>query len=48
MKFLHNIWSNPLWRMVILLIVIGIPIGLGLFTFSYAKGGSYLSDDPAA
>jgi cytochrome c nitrite reductase small subunit len=47
-KFLHNLWSSPLWRTVILLIVIGIPIGLGLFTFSYAKGGSYLSDDPAA
>lgn len=48
MKFLRDIWSKPLWRTVVLLIVIGIPIGLGLFTFSYAKGTSYLSDDPAA
>lgn len=26
----------------------GIPAGIGSFTFSYAKGGSYLVDDPAA
>lgn len=27
--------------------VIGAAIGLGLFTFSYAKGSSYLGNDPA-
>jgi cytochrome c nitrite reductase small subunit len=26
----------------------GIPLGLGLFTFSYAEGGSYFSNDPKA
>ena len=26
----------------------GIAIGLGIFTFTYAKGGSYLTNDPAA
>lgn len=26
----------------------GIPVGLGLFTFYYAEGGSYFSDDPKA
>ena len=32
--------------MLVLVALIGVPIGLGLFTFSYAKGTSYLSDDP--
>lgn len=27
---------------------LGIAIGLGSFTFVYAKGGSYLTDDPSA
>jgi cytochrome c nitrite reductase small subunit len=29
-------------------LVIGGAIGLGLFTFVYARGGSYLGNDPAA
>ena len=29
-------------------IVIGMTVGLGLFTFGYAKGYSYLTNDPAA
>jgi cytochrome c nitrite reductase small subunit len=28
--------------------LLGVTIGLGLFTFDYAKGGSYFSDDPQA
>jgi cytochrome c nitrite reductase small subunit len=28
--------------------VLGVAIGLGAFTFVYAKGGSYLTDSPAA
>jgi cytochrome c nitrite reductase small subunit len=28
--------------------MIGVFVGLGLFTFIYAQGGSYLVDDPAA
>jgi len=29
-------------------IVIGLAIGLGLYTFVYAKGGSYLTNNPGA
>jgi cytochrome c nitrite reductase small subunit len=29
-------------------VTIGIAVGIGLFTFSYAKGWSYMTDDPAA
>jgi cytochrome c nitrite reductase small subunit len=35
-----RIWSFTLLGMV------GVFLGLGLFTFDYAKGTSYLSDDP--
>jgi cytochrome c nitrite reductase small subunit len=28
--------------------VIGMSLGLGLFTFGYARGSSYLTNDPAA
>jgi cytochrome c nitrite reductase small subunit len=27
---------------------LGVAAGVGLYTFAYAKGGSYLTDDPAA
>ncbi|MBC8144109.1 MAG: cytochrome c nitrite reductase small subunit [bacterium] len=33
---------------LILASLIGITIGIGIYTFVYAKGGSYLSNDPAA
>lgn len=33
---------------VIAALVVGIPLGLGGFTFHYASGTSYLSNDPAA
>lgn len=29
-------------------VMLGVLVGLGLFTFIYAQGGSYLVDDPAA
>ncbi len=29
-------------------VILGVAIGLGLFTFVYAKGGAYLGNDPAA
>lgn len=29
-------------------IAIGLAIGIGVYTFIYAKGGSYLTNDPAA
>ncbi len=33
---------------VAILTIVGVAFGLGLFTFSYAKGFSYFSNDPAA
>ena len=29
-------------------IILGVAIGIGAYTFAYAKGWSYLTDDPAA
>jgi cytochrome c nitrite reductase small subunit len=37
---------NPLYWRLGLTAVIGILVGLSLFTFYYARGTSYLSDDP--
>ena len=34
--------------MVIAAVIVGISIGLGSYTFLYAKGYSYLTNDPAA
>src|SRR4029077_4457049 len=33
---------------VVLGVVVGVAFGIGLYTFAYAKGWSYLSDNPAA
>jgi cytochrome c nitrite reductase small subunit len=33
---------------VALIILTGIAIGIGIYTFVYARGGSYFSNDPAA
>jgi len=33
---------------LILGVAVGLAFGVGAFTFVYAKGGSYLTDDPAA
>ncbi|HEX4589766.1 MAG TPA: cytochrome c nitrite reductase small subunit [Gemmataceae bacterium] len=33
---------------VVVCALAGIPVGLGVFTFGYAEGGSYFSDDPKA
>jgi len=33
---------------LLLCTVVGMTIGLGIFTFSYAEGGSYFSSDPKA
>ena len=45
--------SKPQTRLTLLLgvviaLVLGLTIGLGSYTFVYAKGGSYLLDDPNA
>jgi cytochrome c nitrite reductase small subunit len=36
------------WAAVLTVIALGIAVGTGLFTFGYANGASYLTDDPAA
>lgn len=36
------------WLSLGLSVVIGVAIGIGGFTFAYAKGASYMTDDPAA
>jgi cytochrome c nitrite reductase small subunit len=33
---------------LVLAILVGLAFGIGLFTFAYARGGAYLTDDPAA
>lgn len=40
--------SVSLWSWLLLLGIIGAIIGLGSYTFAYAEGASYFSDDPAA
>ncbi len=35
-------------RTLVMAVVMGIPAGLGVFTFKYAEGLSYLSNDPNA
>jgi cytochrome c nitrite reductase small subunit len=39
---------NPLRVALVLTCLLGIPAGIGAFTFVYAKGFSYLSTDPRA
>ena len=36
----------PLWGWVVIVALIGGIVGLGTYTFLYAEGASYLSDDP--
>jgi cytochrome c nitrite reductase small subunit len=45
-RLLSNLRSKTHLQIALLFGLVGIPIGLGLFTFNYAKGTSYLSDDP--
>ena len=35
-------------NVLLLSILIGLAVGVGVFTFGYAKGASYLTNDPAA
>lgn len=39
---------SAVWLVVLLGVAIGLLIGVGGYTFVYAKGGSYLTNDPAA
>jgi cytochrome c nitrite reductase small subunit len=34
--------------LALLFIVVGLTVGIGVYTFIYAKGGSYLTNDPQA
>ena len=34
--------------LLLLAVILGAALGVGLFTFGYARGSSYLSNDPAA
>jgi cytochrome c nitrite reductase small subunit len=36
------------WRGVLAAIAVGIPLGIGIYTFAYAKGYSYLTNNPAS
>jgi cytochrome c nitrite reductase small subunit len=36
------------WGLTIVAVLIGSLCGIGLFTFGYSRGASYLTDDPAA
>lgn len=36
------------WLVIAITVAIGVLGGLGLFTFNYAEGGSYFSNDPNA
>lgn len=48
-KIANKIKQNPdAFAILILVVSFGLIIGHGLFTFVYAKGFSYFSDDPAA
>jgi cytochrome c nitrite reductase small subunit len=42
-------WKQLTWPTLLLILttmMIGVVFGLGMFTFGYGKGGSYLSSDP--
>lgn len=36
------------WLLPVTVVLMGMAIGIGAFTFVYARGGSYLTNDPAA
>jgi len=36
------------WRRVLGAVAFGIPLGIGIYTFVYAKGYSYLTNEPAS
>lgn len=40
--------TTPFWTWLVIAAIGGGVLGLGGYTFLYADGGSYLSDDPAA
>lgn len=45
---LRDLPKPVLWTALVAVVLIGAVIGLGGYTFVYARGASYLTDDPAA
>jgi cytochrome c nitrite reductase small subunit len=45
-RFLQRLGVGP--RGLILCALLGVLVGIGSYTFGYAKGGSYFSSDPRA
>ncbi len=46
---INRLWASaPFRTWLVLAAVAGGVVGLGLFTFTFAQGASYLSDDPAS
>jgi len=41
-------WGRTQWALLAAVVMAGVAVGLGLFTFDYAEGLSYLSSDPKA
>jgi cytochrome c nitrite reductase small subunit len=39
---------RPDLNVILFLVVLGLALGVGVFTFGYAKGASYLTNDPEA
>lgn len=40
--------THPQWLAGLAALLVGMSAGLGFFTFGYARGASYLTNDPAA
>ena len=36
------------FNLLLFVVLLGLAVGIGVFTFGYAKGASYLTDDPEA
>jgi len=48
MQGIHSQVSRRGFAVLLLALLIGALAGIGLFTFGYARGASYLTDDPSA
>ena len=44
----HRLMSKTSSALILMAIALGLAAGIGGYTFVYAKGGSYLTDDPTA
>ncbi len=48
MRHVHDAARHWQALTVVLAVVVGVALGVGAFTFVYARGGAYLTNDPAA